>query len=359
MLKLFSRSEEIEAVDAIVTRVEPHIRIINGTLDEDPASPSSVVLNGRIDPVTLRFLKVDKEYQRPLGERAEIFEALKQGKIVPNIEIGVRGQDYDVEDGEVIIRSPAYIIDGWQRVGNAIRLLDLIPNHPLRIFASIHFNTDQIWERHRFTALNKNTKKVSPNLHLRNMRDKSPAVLTLFGLSNNTKDFALYNRVCWSQSMQRGHLIPATMLARTAMYLHAHKAGISGNTTEHIASSLDKAAAAVSLQNFRRNVATYFDLLNQCWPFAAIEYRNAAPQIKAAFLAVLARMLSRHPDFWDRDDTVLFIDADDRRKFAKFPINDPQISALAAGSGKSQILLYQLLVDHMNSGRRTNRLNAR
>lgn len=359
MLKLFSRTEEIEAVDAIVTRVEPHIRIINGTLDEDPASPSSVVLNGRIDPATLRFLKVDKEYQRPLGERAEIFEALKQGKIVPNIEIGVRGQDYDVEDGEVIIRSPAYIIDGWQRVGNAIRLLELIPNHPLRIFASIHFNTDQIWERHRFTALNKNTKKVSPNLHLRNMRDKSPAVLTLFGLSNNTKDFALYNRVCWGQSMQRSHLITAVMLARSAMYLHSHKTGIASANTVGISETIDKAAANVSLQAFRRNIASYFDIINQCWPFAAIEYRTAATQIKSTFIFELARMFARHPDFWDRDDTHLSVNADDRRKLAKFPINDPQISALASGGGKSRQMLYQLLVDHMNSGRRTNRLTAR
>lgn len=359
MLKLFSRTEEIEAVDAIVTRVEPHIRIINGTLDEDPASPSSVVLNGRIDPATLRFLKVDKEYQRPLGERAEIFEALKQGKIVPNIEIGVRGQDYDVEDGEVIIRSPAYIIDGWQRVGNAIRLLELIPNHPLRIFASIHFNTDQIWERHRFTALNKNQKKVSPNLHLRNMRDKSPAVLTLFGLSNNTKDFALYNRVCWSQSMQRGHLITAMMLAKTAMHLHQHKTSLHSPTAETLSASLDKAATAVTLQGFRRNIGTYFDVVNQCWPFSAIEYRSTAPQIKSSFMFELGRMFSRHPDFWDRDDSVLVVNADDRRKLAKFPISDPQITGLAGGNGKARSLLYQLLVDHMNSGRRTNRLTAR
>ena len=62
--------------------------------------------------------KVDKEYQRPLGERAEIFEALKQGKIVPEH----RGRRtwpgiMMLRMAMVIIRSPAYIIDGWQRVG--------------------------------------------------------------------------------------------------------------------------------------------------------------------------------------------------------------------------------------------------
>ena len=81
--------------------------------------------------------------------------------------------------------------------GNAIRLLERSRTIRFGIFASIHFNTDQIWERHRFTALNKNTKKSRQSCICATCAIKS-LVLTLFGLSNNTKDFALYNRVCWA-----------------------------------------------------------------------------------------------------------------------------------------------------------------
>lgn len=192
---MLTKTVEAERDTFINTRVQPFVRIINASMDEDPSSPSAVVVNGRIDPASLRFLKVDNDYQRPLGERADIFDALKNGTVVPNIDVGVRGQDFDVDDGDILIKSPAYIIDGWQRVGTALHLLDNIPNHPLRIFATVHFGTDALWERHRFTELNKNVKKVSPNLHLRNMRDTNEAVLTLYGLSNNTKEFALYKRV--------------------------------------------------------------------------------------------------------------------------------------------------------------------
>ena len=155
------------------------------------------------------------------------------------------------------MRSRALIIDGWQRVGNAMRLLELIPHHPLRMFVTVHFGTDAVWERHRFTELNKNVRKVSPNLHLRNMRDTNAAVLTLFGLSNNTKDFPLYKKVCWGQAMQRGQLLTALTLCKAANTLHAHKGGISKTgATAHVADAAKRAADNVALKNFRQNVTT-------------------------------------------------------------------------------------------------------
>lgn len=359
LTKLFSKpiDEDREIID---TRVEPHVRIVNGALDDDPASPAAIVLQGRIDPNTLRFLKVDNEYQRPLASRADIFDALKDGKVVPNIEIGVRGQNFEVDGDDVVIKSPAYIIDGWQRVGNAMRLLELIPNHPIRIFASVHFGTEQIWERHRFNALNKNVKKVSPNLHLRNMRDANEALLTLYGLSNSDKTFALYKRVCWSQNMQRGQLISALTLSKAAAMTHSHHTALSGASAESVSASLARAAKSVSLPIFRKNVMGFIALVNDCWPLNAIEYTRSAPQIKSTFLYELARVISRHKIFWDEADRVLSVCADDRRKLSKFPVNDPQVVALAGTGGKARNILYQLLVDHMNSGRRQqNRLVSR
>jgi len=354
MLKMVSKPAEQDEREPIDTRVPIHVRIINGALDSDPSSPAAIVLQGRIDPNTLRFLKVDNEYQRPLGDRSDIFDALREGKVVPNIEIGVRGQNFETEGNDVVITSPCYIIDGWQRVGNALRLLELIPDHPVRIFASVHFGTDQIWERHRFNALNKNVKKVSPNLHMRNMRDSNDAILTLFGLSNSDKSFPLFKKVGWSQNMQRGQLISALVLAKSAMFLHGHKGGIGSTNVESVSASLTRTIADISLPKFRSNVSSFFKLVDDCWPLNVIEYTRTASQIKSTFLYELGRVLSRHPVFWDEADRTLQISADDRRKLAKFPINDPQVAALAGTGGKARNILYQLIVDHMNSGRREN-----
>lgn len=341
------------------TRVKPHVRIINGTLDEDPTSPSAVVLHGRIDPSTLRFLKVDNTYQRPLGNRPDIYEALRAGVVVPSIEIGVRGQDFDCDGQDVIIRSEAFIIDGWQRVGTALRLLEDVSTHNVRMFASVHFGTDNLWERHRFTALNKNIRKVSPNLHLRNIRDGNEAVVTLFGLSNSTKDFPLYKRVCWSQNTQRGELISALNVAKIVMRLHAHKAGMRANTAEGVAGALQIVVSRISLPVFRRNVSTFFAVVDECWGLRTIEHRQAAPQLKAMFLEQLARMFSSHTSFWDDADKMLMVNSNFRRKLAKFPLQDPHIKNLAGSGGAAKHILYDLLVQHVNSGRRTGRLSYR
>jgi hypothetical protein len=360
MLKLFGRPTDAEdAKPDLNTRVRPHVRIINGALDESDDSSSGIILNGRIDTATLHFLQPDTAYQRPLGDRADIYAALKDGKIVPNIEVGVRGQDFTTDGDDYLIFSPAYIIDGWQRVGTALRLLDNIPNHPLRIFASLHFGSDEIWERHRFTALNKNIRRISPNLHLRNMRDGNPAITTLFGLSHSDREFVLHKRICWSQSMGREHLMTALNLAKVAMILHSQKGGQGAGTPDSVSIALERMAAAVTLQNFRKNISAFFGIIDDCWPFAAIEYRRSASQTKGTFLMTLARVMSDHPCFWDSDQRIFSMDYEDRKKLAKFAINDPRISELAGSGGQARNILYRLIVDHMNSGRRTNRLKSR
>ncbi len=340
------------------TRVLPYIRIINGALDEDETSTSGLILNGRLDPYTLHFLKVD-EYQRALGERPDIFTALKEGRVVPNIEVGVRGQDFSTEGDDYIIRSPAFIIDGWQRVGTARRLLEAIPDHPIRIFASIHFGTSPEWERHRFNELNKNVKRISPNLHLRNMREENSAVLKLYNITTTDRNFPLFKKVSWQQNAQRGDLITALSFAVAVQSLHGHRIGLVGSSVERVAESLLRISSALTPATFQRNIYTFFNLVDRCWPLKEIEYRKKAPQIKTTFLYELARMLSRHSVFWEHNDNTLVVSSDDQKKLAKFPINDPQVLQLAGAGGTARQILYRLLVDHMNSGRRTQRLRDR
>lgn len=359
-------AREIEQSGTVVsssrldTRVLPYVRILNGALDDDPGSPAGIILQGRIDPGTFRFLKVDaNHYQRPCSDREDIFDALKQGKVPPPIDIGVRGQDFVSDGSDYLVRSPAYIVDGGQRLGNAQRLLELIPDLDIRLFAMVHFNTDAAWEASRFDALNKNIKKVSPSLHLRNMRDRNEAVLTLFGLCHNERDFPLFERVCWSQDMARVQLMTASVLAKTAVMLHARHTPLGGVAADAVAVALKRASSVVTLPVFRSNVATFFAIINGCWPFAETAYRHSATQLKNTFLAELARMFSDYDAFWDATGTRLTVSADDRRKLASFPLNDTQVINLAGTGGKARRMLYQLLVNHMNSGRRTNRLVSR
>jgi hypothetical protein len=344
---------------ALDTRVQPHVRIIGGALDEDPNSPTGLILQGRIDQNTLRFLHVDQSYQRPPNKRDDIFDALRAGTVVPPIDIGVRGQDFEMNDDDFVIRIPAFVIDGGQRIAAAKRLLDNIPNAIIRMFAIVHFGSTPEWEARRFDNLNKNVVKVSGDIHLRNIRSSNNAILTLFGLSNSDKEFPLYRRVCWSQNMQRGELLKAGVLAKTSVLLHQHHAGLRQAGYDAAAECAARIASIVSLPTFRRNVSTFFYAINECWPFAAISHQQKAVQIKGSFLAELARMFANHPIFWDESGHTLVLSADDRRKLAAFPISDPQIVNLAGSSGTARKMLYQLLVNHMNSGRRTNRLVER
>lgn len=340
------------------TRVRSHIRILNGAMDEDPASPQGIVVQGRIDAATLRFLQV-ADYQRPLENRPDIWDALKGGTTLPAVEIGVRGQEFECDGSDYIIYSPAFIIDGWQRCGNAMRLLDTVPDMSVRLLATVHFGTTFEWEEDRFTAVNKNVRKVSANQHLRNLRDKNDAVLAIWKLCD-TPGFPLHKRVCWSQGMQRTELLSALVMCKCAMYLHSHKVAIAEGRIETVAHAIANARNTVGDARFKQNVATFFSVINECWPFSIVQYRAAATQAKSSFLYELARMFTRHPAFWDGpNENALFVSADDRRKLSKFPINDKQVVQLAGSPGAARKILYQLLVDHMNSGRRTQRLVAR
>lgn len=339
------------------TRVPRVIRIFNGALDEDPET-GAIVLNGRLDPSTLRFLKVGP-YQRPLGDRKDIFEALKNGVTVPNIDIGVRGNTFATAGDDYEIADDAYIIDGWQRVGTALRILENTPGAPIRMFATVHFGTNELSERHRFTELNRNTKRVATNLHLANMRDQNDAVATLYGLTFNQPDFPLYRKVSWGQNMARGELISATSLLKAALYLHAAKASLTAHGGEQTAANALVAAKKITLMQFRKNVVTLFQVIDECWPLAAIEYRRTAPQIKEGFLRSITRLFSGHLDFWNTSSSVFFVSSDHRRKLAKFPLNDPQVRTLAGAGGTASSILLDLMVRHMNSGRRTGHLRPR
>jgi hypothetical protein len=196
---------------------------------------------------------------------------------------------------------------------------------------------------------------------LRNAREESPAAQALWSLSNNDRPFVMCGKVCWSQNMHRGELITALMFARVAAVIHSHKSstGIRDNV-ECMITSLDGVVEAVGIQNMRDNIRTFWALIDECWGIKRIHNRAGAPYIKGTFLDVLAKLLSDHYDFWSDDaEKKLFIDAPLRRKIGLFPINDPAISTLAGSGGKSREMLYMMMRDHINSGKRTKKLRSR
>ena len=187
------------------------IHFLKATLDEIAGEKGStqIVLRGVLDPVSLADLKVD-EYQReplPLSALSKLWGALRDGESLPDIELGMRGQDFDVskDDKEFWLKGDVYIIDGQQRRNAALHILSIMPELNVRMGAMVHFGTSRTWERERFRVLILDRSRVSPNVLLRNMRHQSLAVLTLYGLSYNEPKFALVERVCLPDTAPVAH----------------------------------------------------------------------------------------------------------------------------------------------------------
>lgn len=357
MLELLS---ETKVGSSAAARKQNHtVRIQAGALDESEVRDGSIVLRGRIAAASLHRLLVDHEYQRPLGVRPEIDAAIRAGCVLPDVVLGCRGSDYSREGDDFLLKDQTYIIDGWQRIGTARAILEQIPHLEIRIGCLVHFGTTQEFEAALFTDLNKGQKRVASNLHLRNLRTKSNALLTLYGLSNNDQKFPIAGRVCWAQNMARQDLVTAVHMAKATQYLHGHIVGISGQRAEELASKLDELGDKITLQAIRFNVSAFFNLIEECWGLRKIEYRSAAPQVKGQFLNVLARLLSRHRVFWSADDRLLKVDSATKSRLRSFPIQDPQIRQLAGSSGAAKEILYETLLAHINKGRRDHRLKAR
>lgn len=356
------------------------IKIIHGALDEH--EDGSIVLRGVVAPECLHHLLVDdyqREVLRPVastrGKQSPIKTAVVAGAPLPDVELGMRGLRCDSNGSTFTLKDPVYIIDGLQRISTVRDYNDLNPEEPTKtqIGAMVHFGTTKEYEKERFTLLNTSRTPMSPNVILRNVRDRHPTILTLYGLCNNDKDFPLYGRVSWQQNSARGQLITALILARTALMLHKHipssnpKAplrtgslgGVGSVKVTSVAAALDNLIkGAGGLRQFRENVKTYFETIDECFGLQTIEYRELAVQTKGNFLMVLASVMSAHGNFWTDDSrTILKIDADMKRRLKKLPIHDPGVARLAAAGGAVGPTLFNIFVEHLNKGRSRHRLH--
>jgi hypothetical protein len=334
------------------------IRIVKGALDELPNG--SIVLRGVIDPESLPHIRADA-YQRGVMKRDDIMRGYESGAQLPDVELGMRGQDFDSSRGTFTLRDPVYAIDGWQRISTALKYLESVAEGQVRLGAMVRFDTTEEYERKRFEVLNGSSRaKVSANIMVRNKRGESPAVRMLHSLAHADKSFVMQDRIAWGQNMARGELLSAFGFIKIVGRLHSHKIPGGNSRMDLLIAALDRGVEVFGVQIMRDNVKAFFDLVDECWGIRRIHYRDGASYMKTAFLHVLARVLSDHTDFWKQpDERRLFVEATLRRKLAQFPVTDPTVVQLSGASGKGMEMLYMMLRDHLNRGKTSKRLVSR
>ncbi|MCE9637709.1 MAG: hypothetical protein K8T90_18575 [Planctomycetes bacterium] len=329
------------------------LRMTSAALAEEG---DDVVLRGVIDPETLGALRADS-YQREVESRSYI-EGIAEGfrtNSVADIDLGMRGGDYDERAGTFTLKDPVYIVDGFQRV-NAARLALDKGMRPV-LGAALRFNTSFAWEKERFHVLNAKRKRIAPSIHLRNLRSDFPVVEMLFDLSVRDEGFPLHERVCWQQNMRRGHLLTALTLLRCVGELQAHFGAGRSVAMEQLVAAMQGTMEKVGKAAYRGNVLVFFGLMEECWAVSRVAYKDQAPVLRGGFLAALTKVLDAHEEFWNEKQLV--VDPAVRRKLKAFPVTDPHVAALASGGAASTAILFQMLVSHLNAGRRTKKLVSR
>ena len=345
---------------AVDTSQQGSVRLLNAGLDE---RDGEIIAHGWLDLESMNLLRVD-DYQREVlsissGKRNSLRSAVEDGVRLPDIMLGMRGHRVHFPKGTSIcsLLDKVYIVDGLQRVFALKSHAERFPEHAkqLRIGAEVRFGTDKESEKDLFNTLNTSRTPVSPNVIMRNIRDKHAGVLTLYGLTHTDKDFALYERVCWNQRMTRQELITAVMLGRAAAALHSVRK--RGERVPELSSALDELAKDIGLNTFRTNIVEFFDIMDACWGIRTIEYNQSAVHLRGNFLITLAKLFCKHANFWKGDN--LFVDAVAKRKLRAFAVLDPEIGRLCSSGSMAIPILEGYLIEHMNKGKRNGRLRKR
>jgi hypothetical protein len=331
------------------------IKLQSAALDE---RESEIVAHGWLDVEALKALRVG-DYQREVidsryGKVSSLRKAVEANARLPDIMLGMRGEKFTSKGNAMILEEPIFIVDGLQRVSALLKYAIEYPERAknIRIGAEVRFDTTRDSEAALFTVLNVHRKAMSPSVILRNERHTSDGVLALYGLSNSDKNFALAGRVCWNQQMHRGDLCTAMAFAKVAMTLHRHAASGGRNISNPrlVPSVLNGMAKAVGLQNFRNNISTLYDALDEIWGIRGIKFTDRSTHTRQNFMIQFAGVISDHEDFWDGNK--LMIDGSTKAKLRTFPMADPTITRLAGAGATAGIILYRYLVDHINKHRK-------
>ncbi len=330
------------------------ITLTAASLDE---FEGSMVLRGVIAPGSFDHLQV-APYQReilPDSKLKDLAQAMINNERLPDIELGMRGQDFEQTDTTtVVLKNPTFIIDGLQRVSAGRRVIDnrlAVPH----LGCVVHIDTTEVWERDRFRKLNMNRTKLSTSIVLRNMQGESPAVDALYHFSEVERTSPMYGRVCWQQRMCGPQFITALQLLKTAGFINARFGPGRSVSAEDLAKSLDKTIATMGDKAFIGNLRKFYSLIDECFTIRKRTIRSGATCLRTTFVRALAYLLVEHQDFWQGNE--LTVPRALLKKIGAFNINDPEVSRLAGSSGQAWHVLAQMLIEHVNSGKRAeNRL---
>ena len=337
------------------------VRILQPSIDD--VGPYTV-LRGLVDRESLQNLRSDFYQREKMStySRRDIIFALENNVQLPDIELGLRGEKFDLEpNGSLILSDPVYIIDGRQRVESLLDFLASTPDSNAHIGAIIHVNTSVDWERDRFHKLNTSRVKVSPSVLLKNLKEEVSLIATLYGLSTNDPTFALHNRISWQQNSARGELVTASSYLKTALRLHSHlTASRAINGVENIVNTARRVQERIGISTVRQNTFYFWSLIDDLWGISNHKLRYGIPYLNTTFLQTLTDVLSDHVDFWVHPtDTRLAVPYDLKAKLKKFPVYDPEVVRLSGSAGQAGQTLYFLFLQHINSGKRTKRLIER
>lgn len=331
------------------------IRLTGASVDRVKGKPTAI--HGYPDPTSLGNLTIP-EYQREIlgaDKIRKLMVGLADGR-VPDITLGLRGsENFEMHDGTCVIKDPTYIIDGLQRRTAALRLAETgIDPH---LGATVLCNTDIRYELKEFRDLNAERTRVGASLLLRNEQTENESVAMLVALTEDP-GFALFNRVSWTQRMKPGELINGVTLEKAAGALHSGiKRGMLEQDWQILAWNLDLMMGSVGRIVVRTNIENFWKLIDEVWGIKRIAHRNHSPQLAQMFVVVLGRIFADHVDFWAGNRFK--VNNDIKAKLALFPIDSDEVASYCSGHGAARVVLYEMIVRHINSGRRTNRLTPR
>jgi hypothetical protein len=337
------------------------IRIVKGSID-DIMVEGNPCLRGVIAVESLQHLRIDSSYQREFlstTARRYIMDALTKQQRLPELELGMRGQAWTwadeqrQPDSDILLCDPVYIIDGQQRRGSIMEFITRFPHVDPRQGVVVHFGSTPDWERQRFQALNLHQVRVSTGLIVRNLRENCAGIACIYGLTQTDRDFALFDRIGWGQSLGGKDLLSGTGYATAILQLHGHMgAGIAVAGVKSMASAFDKLEGLIGLALLRANTRTFFEVIDDCWGIRALTKRGAT-WMKSNFLLALCDVFSDHLDFWTGDKAAkLALPAELRGRLERFPITDPEIRNLASSTGQARNILAHALITSLDRGRR-------
>ena len=338
------------------------VRLQNAALDDK--GDGTIVAHGWLDYSALLELHVG-DYQREILEthkskKSKLYSAIERGERIPDIMLGMRGQKFTSRGNTFLLEDDVYIVDGLQRVSNFRKFAVANPDEAskIRIGAEVRFNTTRETEKELFTVLNLNRTAMSPNVILRNAREESNGLLTLYGLTHNDPSFSLYGRVCWNQRMNRNELLTALNYCKAALMLHRGLGTVTPTTSVSLVpTQLQRVSNDLGIQTLRDNTYRFFEVIDEVWGIKGVKYVDITTHLRSNFINVLARVFASHDNFWD--DKRLVVDGRQRQKLKSFPLDDPSIMKLSGSGSGAADLLYRLMVDHMNKGQRINALVPR